>query len=220
MMQSEANLSTARRRVLDAVLELQPATLHALSEKLGGHPNSTRQKLDALIETGLIQAEILATGSPGRRPKAYALSESGRILLGAAAPAKEDSMLGAFAAYLLTRDDPKQEAREVGAIWGEKRAALASSEDDPKTALIEVLDSMGFEPTLTDVPEGEALVLRSCPLQGLPGSGGLGVMCELHRSMINGFVQKLGGHSMKLVPYANSDGCIVREEAEEKELST
>ena len=85
-------LSASRARVLAAVSSLggaggRPVTLAELAGALGGHPNTSRQHLDALVASGLLDARDVARASSGRRPRGYTLSDAGRRSL---APAGED----------------------------------------------------------------------------------------------------------------------------------
>jgi len=211
-------LSAARERVLRAVADAAgPVTLADLAERLGGHPNTTRQQLDALAVDGLVDARVLQRETRGRPPQAFTLTDLGRRALGAHPEYAE--MLGAFATYLVRRGRPGEEAREVGAIWGAERAdavasrlaAGASAPPGPADGLVEVLAMLGFEPERARTPADEpAVVLRACPLLGLAREHPE-VICELHRGLVDGVMRRLGASGgVELIPFAEPDGCRVR----------
>lgn len=221
-------LSPARRRVLRAVAELgasEPVTLHAVAERLGGHPNTSRQQLDALVASGLLAAITLPTHGPGRPPRGYRVTASGRAALGTFEPASEyRELVGAFATYLVGR--PAEDAREVGRVWGEAKAdaiGAVAQEAEPSSLLpsrpgaarpsapaqlIELLDTLGFDPAPIATDAGRhGVVLRACPLLDTAGDHPE-VMCELHRGMVDGVMRRLGASDgVTLEPFADPDGC-------------
>ncbi|HSN44540.1 MAG TPA: helix-turn-helix domain-containing protein, partial [Propionibacteriaceae bacterium] len=184
-------LSAARRRVLRTVTELAnsgPVTHQEVSAAVGGHPNTARQHLDALLAAGLVDAQPLARPGPGRRPFGFTPTPRGRKLAAEApTPSEPSELVGAFAAYLVRQDDPAGAAREVGDLWG-RREAAALSGAEPIDALIEVLDMLGFTPARTESPEGSVVVLRTCSLLDSAHVDDATVMCDLHRGMIEGVV--------------------------------
>lgn len=207
-------LSTARLRVLRIVsglAESGPVTHHEVSAAAGGHPNTARQHLDALVAAGFLDAEPLLRPGPGRRPFGFTPTARGRKLAsGSPASAPESSeLVGAFAAYLVRQDDPAGAAREVGDIWGRREAAGLRG-GEPVDALIEVLDMLGFTPERTECPEGSVVVLRTCSLLDASRPDDRTVMCDLHRGMIEGVVTSLGGRQgVLLEPLPTHQGCRV-----------
>lgn len=207
---SPHHLSPARERVLRALIELgpRPVTLNEVADALGGHPNTSRQHLEILVSDRLVAAEPIARDTPGRRPLGFSVTDAGREAL--ASPAATDEyreLVGAFATYLVSAG-AEADARRVGEMWGSTRTRDLSA-DDPVNSLVEMLDILGFGPTLTLTESGEAVVLRTCPLIGMV-SDNPEVMCELHRGMIDGVMRKLSAsEGVTLVPFASEDGCHV-----------
>lgn len=203
-------LSPARERVLHAVADAHgPATLAQLAATLGGHPNTTRQQLDALAADGLVAARPLPRAGRGRPPRAYAPTGLGRRAL--AGHDERDDLLGAFATYLVRRGHPADEAREVGRLWGAGRADAAGAASGPVAAVVEVLEMLGFDPERVATPDaGPAVVLRACPLLGLAEEHPE-VICEVHRGLVDGVLQRLGASGgVELTPFSEPDGCRLR----------
>lgn len=201
-------LTPARLRVLQGVADAPaPVTLADLAGRLGGHPNTTRQHLDALAAESLVSITHPRRDKPGRRPQAFAVTESGRRALAGRDP--EASVVGAFAGYLVHRGRPAEEARAVGEVWAEDGIAALDAADGPVDGLVRVLDMLGFAPTRTDDGTRPAVVLRSCPLLD-QAERRPEVICELHRGMIDGVVRRLGASGgVSLEPFSDPDGCRV-----------
>ena len=240
---SPRRLSPARARVLRAVLELSeaegpdedhttpagspaPVTLDAIAGHLGGHPNTSRQQLTALVAAGLLNVESFSTGRPGRRPQGFRITTRGRTALveldqtvhdqAAREAAEYRDIVGAFATYLVQQgDDTAGRAHAIGQIWGARQAGAHRQQSasgpigEPVEGLIEVLDMLGFSPSQRATPEGTAVVLRTCPLLDLAEENP-DVICEMHRGMVDSVMRNFGAHQgVDLLPMADPDGCRI-----------
>ncbi len=201
-------LSPARERVLRTLIELgpQPVTLNEVAASLGGHPNTSRQHLDILVEDHLVDAIPIPRSTPGRRPLGFSITDSGREALASPSASNEyRELVGAFATYLVD-SGAESDARSIGEMWGKNRSHPMDG-DDPVDALVEMLDILGFDPARTSTEAGEAVVLRTCPLINMI-SGDPEVMCELHQGMIDGVMQTVGAsEGVKLIPFHSEHGC-------------
>lgn len=206
-------LSNARLRVLRAVSDLggQHVTIAQLAGHLGGHPNASRAHLSALVVHQLLAvADVPGTG-PGRRPRGYSLTDAGRRAV-APTSAETIGLAGAFASYLVQTGHGAKEAREIGQLWGEQQASALPADttaNDSVEAVVEVLDILGFDPARLEVPDGEALVLRTCPL--LPAApDDPTFICEVHHGLIDGVLRRIGAsEGITLLPFSEPDGCRV-----------
>lgn len=204
------NLSNARLRVLEAVRELggQHVTITELTEYLGGHPNASRPHLASLAHDGYITVADVPGHGPGRRPRGHSLTEAGQALLNPAV-GETVGLAGAFASYLVQNGHGKDDAHEIGRRWGEQRAADLddATRSHSVDAVVEVLDILGFDPARLAVEEGDALVLRACPLL-TSSPGDQEFMCEVHRGLIDGVLRRIGAaEGVKLLPFADENGC-------------
>ena len=207
-------LSPARDRVLRAVADASgPVTLAMLAAVLGGHANTTRQQLDALVGQGLLASRAAPKVGRGRPPKAFALTDLGRRALGTRPEHAE--LVAAFTTHLLSGARPVEEARAVGRIWGAGRAdatdGFEPGSGEPLAAVMDVLEALGFEPEQVTTDMGEsAMVLRACPFLDLAEEHP-DVVCELHRGLVDGVLQRLGAHGgVALMPFSEPDGCLLR----------
>lgn len=205
------SLSNARLRVLEGVQALggTHVTIAQLTEHLGGHPNASRPHLTALAHGGYITVADIPGEGPGRRPRGHSVTDMGRHALSPTTP-DNLGLAGAFASYLVSSGHGADTAREVGRIWGEKEAeSLDESTSQSVDAVVEVLDILGFDPARLQVPDGQALVLRSCPLlQANPSDTTF--ICDIHHGLIDGVLRRIGASKgITLLPFAEENGCRV-----------
>lgn len=190
--QERIKLSNPRRRVLLAIRDLggEHVTINQLSAHLGGHPNASRAHLTALADRGLITvADIPGTG-PGRRPRGHTITTKGSAALDPS-DAGNASLTGAFASYLV-------------------RNGHDTDTSDPVDAVVRVLDMLGFDPGRVRTADGDALVLRSCPLVGNDHDD-QAFLCDSHHGLIDGVLRRIGAaEGLTLLPLAATAGSHVQ----------
>lgn len=173
-----------------------PATLAALSESLGGHPNTTRAQLEHLVSAGFATETSLPASGRGRPARAWRATLDGRQVAGEA-PDRElwDPLLEAMAEHLASGPEPGTAAREVGRGWGVRLVAAGS--DD----LVGVLTRQGFTPE----PDADGIALRTCPLLDAAVRRP-DVVCGIHQGMIDAIADS----PQRLLPFARPGACLVR----------
>lgn len=184
-------------------------TISQVSEHLGGHPNSARQHLDALVEQRLLAAGDVESGRPGRRPRGYSLTTLGRQALGTGRIDETRELAEVFASYLVKSGSGAEEAREIGQTWGNRRADDLTAEQQrrPLEAVLEVLDILGFDPAAIETDEGDAVVLRTCPLLQM-AQDSPEFICNIHHGLIDGVLKRIGAREgVELLPFSEPHGC-------------
>ncbi|MGO1489438.1 MAG: helix-turn-helix transcriptional regulator [Arachnia sp.] len=204
-------ISAARRRVLQAVLDLEDAqvTINQVAKHLGGHPNSARQHLDALTTLTLLTAADVQSDRPGRRPRGYTLTSLGRQTLGADRVGESRELADVFASYLVATGSGPEQAQEIGRAWGTKRADELDEEqtEGALEAVVEVLDILGFDPSTMHTEQGDAVILRTCPLLDM-AHGSPEFVCNIHRGLIDGVLRRIGAREgVDLLPFSEPNGC-------------
>lgn len=210
-------LSPPRARVLSAVSALggrdRPVVLAEVAEVLGGHPNTSRQHLDALAASGLLHVQPVPRATSGRRPHGYTLTDTGRRALASPDDGGYRDVVEAVAAHHVATGRSREEASEIGEYWGERRASELPPEaaQHPTEAVTDMLSMLGFDPVPSD--DGVGLVLRQCPLHGV-AIDNPDFTCTMHEGMVKGVVRWLGtGQRVRLLPFASPKGChLVLEE--------
>ncbi len=204
-------ITAPRRRVLHAVQELggRDVTINQAAERLGGHPNSARQHLDALVTQRLLAAGDVESGRPGRRPRGYSLTSLGRQALGSGRVDESRELAEVFASYLVANGNGVAEAREIGQDWGDRRADELSEDHarNPLDAVVEVLDILGFDPSTIQTEKGDAVILRTCPMLEM-ATRSPEFICNIHRGLIDGVLRRIGAREgIELLPFSEPDGC-------------
>lgn len=162
-----ATLDPARGRLLRVLAGRRgasSATVSDLVAAVGGHPNTTRHHLRALVASGLVAVEhVPPAGGRGRPAARYAVTRAGRE---ATSPGRQGSaaeeyvaLAAAFAERLAERGgDPGADGRAIGKAWGATLVAqdapdapnASSGADDgsPTERVVGLLDRLGFSPAV------------------------------------------------------------------------
>ncbi len=183
-----------------------PRSTAEIADLLGLHPNTVRPHLEQMRAVGLLAVEADARGSVGRPLHRYALAPDAPSL-GLEPPAFPllASMLTRMAARAgLAPDDAVAAGAEQG------RALAAASQDlvaaSPGRAgsagvrgcvgsLSAALGELGFDPATGDGGTAVTIAFTHCPFREL-AEAHPEVVCNLHRGLIEGFVEQLGGASV------------------------
>lgn len=193
-------LSPARARVARALAERGPkALLATLADHLGGHPNATRQHLEALVSAGHATVESLSPGGRGRPAQAWTITTAGRRALSAeSGDSAYAELVDALASRLADRPDAVAEARAIGRSWGARRAQDGRS-------LVEVLDELGFTP-VTDEASPATVRLLTCPILDSVRTHP-DVICAIHQGLVEGALGP--GADVHLEPFAEPGACVL-----------
>ncbi len=218
-------LDPARRRLLRLVAERPagpPLTVAELTTTVGGHPNTARHHLRALVAAGLVSEERgPATGGRGRPATRYAVTRAGRGAVaapgGGAAAQEYVALAAAFADRLAERDgDPGADSRGIGKAWGatlaERRTCNEGGvERPPVEQVVGLLDRLGFSPHVepTRVPDsGPIVLLQTCPLLDAARRHPE-VVCQVHLGLVAGALEAHHQPSdgLGLQPFARPGAC-------------
>jgi len=200
-----------------------PRSTAEIADLLGLHPNTVRPHLEQMRAVGLLAVEADARGSVGRPLHRYALAADAPSLgLEPPAFALLASMLTRVAARAgIVPDD----AAAVGAEQGRALAAglpqgMAAGlpqntvAGSPKgrgcvSALSAALAELGFDPATGDGGAAVTIAFTHCPFREL-AEAHPEVVCHLHRGLVEGFVEQLGGASVdRFATLADRDPCQV-----------
>lgn len=201
---------------------LQPGVGVAdLAVALDSHPNGVRRHLNTLVDTGLVDAAPVPPHGRGRPSTAYRLTPTGRsVLAGARAPVSSDylALAAAFADHVRrTAADPTAEAHQIGRTWGQlliarsatprpqPRAAAATDPEEVRRTILDVLEELGFSPTLH---YDGSVGLRTCPLLGAARQNAE-VLCQVHLGLVQGVSEACGGPATggSLSPFSELGAC-------------
>ena len=173
-----------------------PVRVAALSGAFSLNHNAVRQHLAKLCEAGLVVEEQAARSGPGRPALQYRPAPGVPGAWGSKGPYEELAML------LLGMVVEGRSARDAGhaAGQGAARAALGATTVE---RLCGEMERRGFDPRLAGDVDDE-IILGRCPFV-TAASAQPSVICELHRGLVEGFVEA-AGRTVELTVRAPSEG--------------
>ncbi|MGI9032927.1 MAG: helix-turn-helix transcriptional regulator [Acidimicrobiales bacterium] len=172
-----------------------PRSTSEVADLLGLHPNTVRPHLEQMRAVGLLAVEVDGRGSVGRPQHRYALSCDAPSL-GLEPPAFPllARMLTRVAASAgITPDDAAAAGAEQG---GALAAGHRPSTRGCIAALTAALAEMGFDPATAEEGAAATIAFTHCPFREL-AEAHPEVVCHLHRGLVEGFVEQLGGASVE-----------------------
>lgn len=175
---------------LELARSARPLSTSEVAETLGLHPNTVRPHLERMREVGLLDARPDLRGAVGRPQKLYSLSAEApslgleppvfpmmaRMLLGMAVEAGLGGELAADA------------GRGEGRRLAHRRRGAAPCVE----ATMQLLDELGFDPAKVDEDGSSTIAFTHCPFAELAETDPE-VVCSLHRGILEGFVDEVGG---------------------------
>ena len=183
-----------------------PRSTGEIADTLGLHSNTVRPHLERMREVGLLDVEVDGRGSVGRPQHRYALAADAP-LLGLEPPAFPllARMLAQVAAAAGVAPDG---AAAAGAEQGRAMAASARDHNCVR-ALTAALAELGFDPAVGDDGSAVTIAFTHCPFRDL-AEAHPEVVCHLHRGLVEGFVEQLGGAGVeRFGTLADRDPCQV-----------
>lgn len=225
-----ANTTPAQYKVLRTVAALGGRDIrHAdIAKTLGGHPNAVRPHLEALVSAQLLSAGEIRDGHRGRPPRIYHVTSKGHAALSQHTAAGNGALVGALTAFMLTSGHGPEDAHRVGRIWGDaledsphsptndgdatpisRSTPAADAPTQAVTRVVDVMDSLGFEPDLQAVESGHTVTLKACPMLELAQQNPE-FICRIHEGLIAGVMEREGTPAqVHLRPFATQTACQV-----------
>lgn len=170
-----------------------PRSTADVAESLGLHPNTVRPHLERMREVGLLDVEVVSRGQVGRPQHRYSLAADAPSLgfEPPAFPLLARMLASAAAAAGVDPDDMLGAGREHGRLAA---VGVARMPDAPACvrALTAQLETLGFDPATADGDTGARIAFTHCPFRAV-AEDHPEIVCSLHRGMIEGFVEAVGG---------------------------
>ncbi|WP_193517671.1 helix-turn-helix transcriptional regulator [Nocardiopsis kunsanensis] len=166
----------------------RPLGIAEIAERLGVHANTVRFHLEALAANGRVEHTTSGRGAPGRPARLYRPVPG----MDPTGPRSYRVLAEALAAGLAGEPDPGRRAIEAGRSWGRSRAAAdTSGSAEPVSALMNLLDELGFAPELLPDGEGQQIGVHHCPFLEL-ATERPDVVCPLHLGLMQGAMEAWG----------------------------
>jgi predicted ArsR family transcriptional regulator len=191
---------------LELARSSSPKSTAEIAETLQLHPNTIRPHLERMRDIGLLQVWVDAKGTVGRPQHRYSLAHDAPSLgLEPSSWPVLARMLADVAAFMAP------EADDVAALGEEQgRAAAERRRGRPcVSALVDTLDELGFDPASASEGKVASIAFTHCPFRELAEQYP-DLVCNLHRGLIEGFLDELGGASVTaFASLADRDPCRV-----------
>ena len=191
---------------LELARAASPRSTAEIAEVLELHPNTIRPHLERMRDIGLLQVVVDARGTVGRPQHRYSLSpEAPSLGLEPSSWPVLARMLADVAAFMAPEVD------DVAALGEEQgRAAADRRRGTPcVAALDDALAELGFDPASAVEGKVATIAFTHCPFRELAEQYP-DLVCNLHRGLIEGFVDELGGASVTaFATLADRDPCHV-----------
>ena len=185
-----------------------PVATAEIAEALDLHANTVRPHLDRMREVGLVDVEVESRGSVGRPQHRWTLAADAPSL---GLEPSSFRILSSLLAGVAAAGAP--EAELVAAI-GRQRGRVAADEMAPfqsgcVDALLAELRDLGFDPAEASEGGSTTIAFTRCPYADLAAAFP-GVVCHLHRGMVEGFVERWGGAEVeRFATLEDRDPCRV-----------
>jgi predicted ArsR family transcriptional regulator len=143
--------------------------------------NAIRQHVAKLLDAELVVEEQGSRDGPGRPPFTYRVDPGVESRWGTTGPYERLALL--LAEMVRTGDSPRTVGRRAG-----RKFRLSGDDDDPVGAVVNAMNSQGFEPEVRGRGTRIDVVLRTCPFE-TTALADPDVVCSLHLGMAEGVVE-------------------------------
>jgi len=165
--------------------------------------------LDRLADQGLLDVtfrRLSGKQGPGAGRPAKLYRRSAREVEVSLPPRRYDIAARLFAEALATTN-PAKALTEVSGAFGESLGARARERAGTRRLIenaVDVLESQGYEPSITD----DQITLQNCPFAAL-AQDHHNVVCTMNRALIDGLVTGLKAHDLTTVFQPQAGQCCV-----------
>ncbi|KUI03784.1 transcriptional regulator [Mycolicibacterium acapulense] len=201
---------SGRREDVFALLRTADAALSIaeIAERLDIHPNTARFHLDALMQSGRVQAGEADRTKPGRPPLMF------RAVVGMdpGGPRDYRTLAAVLADALARRPQPERQAVAAGRAWARHVAepGRTRSRRQAVDQLTNLLSDLGFAPEKRSSTTGlDEIGLRNCPFLEVAGER-RDVVCPVHLGLMQGALEVWDAPFTvdELTPFAEPDLCV------------
>ena len=171
----------------------RPLSTADVADSLGLHANTVRPHLERMRDVGLLESRPDTSGAVGRPQKLYSLSPEAPSL------GLEPPVFPMLARMLLSMAADAgidgDTAADAGRDEGRRMAHRSSTSVPCADAAVRMLDDLGFDPARVDEDGVANVAFTHCPFVDL-AEAQPELVCSLHRGMLEGFVDEVGGAQM------------------------
>jgi predicted ArsR family transcriptional regulator len=186
-----------------------PRSTADIAETLGLHPNTVRPHLERMRDVGLLDVEADNRGSVGRPQHRYRLADDAPSL--GLEPPAYPPLAHMLVQAALNAGVAPADAAVAARAEGRERATRVTGV--PRKSCVQALTSalteLGFDPAVAAEGNLVTVAFTHCPYREL-AEAHPELVCHLHRGLIEGFVEEIGGASVeRFGTIADRDPCQV-----------
>jgi predicted ArsR family transcriptional regulator len=183
----------------------RPLATAEISETLGLHPNTVRPHLERMRDVGLLEVSVAGGGQVGRPQHLYALASDAPGL--GLEPPVTPMLASMLASAAVLAGVEAEHALEAGREQGVRLAGRR-----PTAPCVEATQAMhtelGFDPERVDGPHTTTIGFAHCPFGAL-AEANPDLICSLHRGLVEGYAELLGGVIVDFHDRAHREPCLV-----------
>jgi predicted ArsR family transcriptional regulator len=199
-----------RAEILSLMRQARSAmSIVEIAERLDVHPNTVRFHLDTLVSGGQVDRVEVPPSGPGRPPQLFAAHPG----MDPAGRRNYQFLASVLAESLAEGPEPIERATAAGEAWGRRMAGERGLPVHPSrpravTALVELLDDVGFAPEQAPPGRRREIGLRHCPFLDLVDSRE--VVCAIHLGVMRGAMEAIDAPVTvdRLQPFERPDRCL------------
>ena len=167
-----------------------PMSTADIATSLDLHVNTVRPHLERMREVGLLDLRSETRGGVGRPQHLYSLAADAPSL--GLEPSPYPTIARMLLALAGAADLDPDVVIGAGRDQGELDARRWEDGAPPVEALLTELDALGFDPEVAIADEVATIAFAHCPFGEL-AEANPAVVCSLHRGMVEGFLDGIGG---------------------------
>ncbi len=179
---------------LELARSSRPLSTADVAESLGLHLNTVRPHLERLREVGLLESRPDSSGGVGRPQKLYEPAADAPSL--GLEPPVYPMLSRMLLQVAVEASAEESKVLEAGRHAGRSLAHRAEPDRSCTECTVSMLDDLGFDPAAATDGERTTVGFGHCPFADLAQAQPQ-VVCSLHRGLMEGFAEELGGAAIE-----------------------
>src|SRR4051794_15522340 len=187
----------------------RPLSTADIADALELHPNTVRPHLDRMRDVGLLEVDADSRGTVGRPQHRYRLAGDAPSL--GLEPSAFRLLAQLLAGVAASVGADAEVIAAVGRVQGQVAALARADAQSCIEAVVSELAELGFDPAVATDGSTTTVAFTHCPFSELAAMFPE-VVCHLHRGMVEGMVDSLGGVGTSVERFAtlaDRDPCRV-----------
>ncbi|MDQ1397048.1 MAG: hypothetical protein QOG64_2307 [Acidimicrobiaceae bacterium] len=186
-----------------------PLSTADVASALDLHPNTVRPHLERMRDVGLLEVDADSRGTVGRPQHRYTLAADAPSL--GLEPSRFRMLARLLAEVAAAARLESEQVAAIGRLQGRSAGLARASAESCVAAVTAELVDLGFDPAEASDGKTTTIAFTRCPFSELAAAFPE-IVCHLHRGIIEGMVEELGGVDVSVERFAtlaDRDPCRV-----------